>query len=222
MITTDIIPYLDFCHHNRIIEYLQMLGSQERQLLINIPPCNISSHTIQIGIRNIMPHQHSPVNRRDKLHPPGDRQHGLEIQPDSRERGPIIIGDQIIRVQGIIHFQRHSPCWVITFIKGFQVRQPIITKKTFRFHRNIVIFVREEERLVIVILVTNPQLQFKITEINIRTSQVHSMNPVIHVIRFLSFSINIQIIILEHILQFKTPQESISQRIVQLHIRIHA
>ena len=83
MVTTNIIPHLDFCHHNRIIEYLQMLNSQERQLLIDIPPGNIPSHTIQIGIGNIMPHQHSPVNRRNKLHPAGDGQHGLEIQPDS-------------------------------------------------------------------------------------------------------------------------------------------
>ena len=84
------------------------------------------------------------------------------------------------------------------------------------------IFVREEERLVIIILITNPQLQFKVTEINIRTSQVYPMNPVIHVIRFLSLGINIQVIVFEHVLQFKTPQESIAQRIVQLHVRIHA
>ena len=83
------------------------------------------------------------------------------------------------------------------------------------------IFVREEEGIVIVILVTKAQLQFEVTEINIRTSQVYPMNPVIHVICFLSLGINIQVIVLEHVFQFKTPQEGISQRIVQLHVGIH-
>ena len=48
------------------------------------------------------------------------------------------------------------------------------------------------------------------------------MNPVIHVIRLFTFRVNIQIIIFEHVAQLKAPQESISQRVIQLHVRIHA
>ena len=81
--------------------------------------------------------------------------------------------------------------------------------------------IREQERLVIEILVMRPDLHLEIPEINIRTAQLHLVVSVLYIILLFPLVVNIQIIILERVPQLEPPQESIPEGIIQLHVRIH-
>ena len=138
-----------------------------------------------------------------------------EIQTDRRERCMPVITDEIVRIKRIVRFQGNAFGREIPLIERLQMCHSEITDKTFRLYLVLVIITGIEKGIIIIIFITQSQLELEIQPVHIRIAELGKMMGIAGIECFIAFLVDIQILVSELVGQVQVAQRIPFDGIIQ-------